>query len=47
MTEIIELCPDKSLINLAFEKYQFFNDIVPITLEIKLRKGKFNSQFVK
>jgi len=47
MTEIIELCPDKNLINSSFEKYQFSNDIVPITLEIKLQKGKFNSQFVK
>ncbi|XP_025990887.1 nudC domain-containing protein 1 isoform X2 [Solenopsis invicta] len=36
MTEIIELRPNKSLINSSFEKYQFSNEIVPVISENKL-----------
>lgn len=41
MTEIIELRPNKSLINSSFEKYQFSTEIVPISFENKLRNSKF------
>ncbi|XP_020300611.1 nudC domain-containing protein 1 [Pseudomyrmex gracilis] len=37
MPEIIELRPNKHLMNSSFEKYQFSNDIVSIISEIKLR----------
>lgn len=37
MTEVIELRPNKSLINSSFEKYQFSNEIVPIIFENKLK----------
>ncbi|XP_032690592.1 nudC domain-containing protein 1 [Odontomachus brunneus] len=38
MTEVIELRPNKNLINLSFEKYQFCTEIVPIISEISLKK---------
>lgn len=41
MTEIIELRPNRSLINSSFEKYQFSTDAVPIISEIKLKNRKF------
>lgn len=41
MTEIIELRPDKSLINSSFEKYQFSSEVVPIIFENKLRNSKY------
>ncbi|KAL6267581.1 hypothetical protein P5V15_000655 [Pogonomyrmex californicus] len=37
MTEIIELRPDKSLMNSAFEKYQFSSEVIPIISENKLK----------
>ncbi|XP_011860424.1 PREDICTED: nudC domain-containing protein 1 isoform X2 [Vollenhovia emeryi] len=37
MTEIIDLRPNKSLINSTFEKYQFSNEAVPIISENKLK----------
>ncbi|XP_018350171.1 PREDICTED: nudC domain-containing protein 1 [Trachymyrmex septentrionalis] len=37
MTEIIELRPNKSLINSSFEKYQFFNEVISIISENRLR----------
>lgn len=40
MTEI-ELCPNKSLINSSFEKYQFSNEVGPIIFENKLRNRKY------
>lgn len=43
MPEIIELRPNKRLMNSSFEKYQFSNDVVPIISEIKLRNRKFSS----
>ncbi|KZC07704.1 PREDICTED: nudC domain-containing protein 1 [Dufourea novaeangliae] len=36
MTKIIELRPDKNLINSKFEKYQFSTDEVPVASEINL-----------
>ncbi|EZA47477.1 hypothetical protein DMN91_005326 [Ooceraea biroi] len=41
MTDVIELRPNKSLINSSFEKYQFSSDVVPITLEIKLKRDVY------
>lgn len=41
MTRVMELRPDRSLINSSFEKYRFSSDIVPVNLEIDLRKCKF------
>jgi len=41
MTEIIELRPNKNLINSSFEKYQFSNDVIPIISENKLRHCKY------
>lgn len=41
MTEIIELRPNRSLINSSFEKYQFSIDGFPIISEIKLKNRKF------
>ncbi|XP_019697360.1 nudC domain-containing protein 1 isoform X2 [Harpegnathos saltator] len=38
MTEIIELRPDKNLINSSFEKYQFCTDVISIISEISLKK---------
>ncbi|XP_014467548.1 PREDICTED: nudC domain-containing protein 1 [Dinoponera quadriceps] len=38
MTEIIELRPDKNLMNSSFEKYQFCTDVTPIISEISLKK---------
>ena len=40
MTKVIELCPDRDLINLKFEKYQFCTDEIPIETEIDLKTGK-------
>lgn len=40
MTEVVELCPDRNLTNLNFEKYQFCSDEVPIDSEINLKTGK-------
>ncbi|KAL0104632.1 hypothetical protein PUN28_017400 [Cardiocondyla obscurior] len=37
MTEIIELRPNKNLINSSFEKYQFSNEVIPIISENKLQ----------
>ncbi|XP_029659461.1 nudC domain-containing protein 1 isoform X1 [Formica exsecta] len=37
MTEIIELRPDRSLMNSSFEQYQFSTDAAPIISEIKLK----------
>ncbi|XP_072753953.1 nudC domain-containing protein 1 [Anoplolepis gracilipes] len=37
MTEIIELRPNRTLMNSSFEKYQFSNDAVSIVSEIKLK----------
>lgn len=37
MTKIIELCPDRHLTNLKFEKYQFCTDEIPIETEIDLK----------
>lgn len=42
MTEVIELRPNKNLINLFFEKYQFCTEVVPIISEISLKKRKSN-----
>jgi len=41
MTEIIELRPNKNLINSSFEKYQFSNEVIPIISENKLRNRKY------
>jgi len=41
MTEIIELRPNKSLINLSFEKYQFFNEVISIISENRLSNRKY------
>jgi len=41
MTEIIELRPNRTLINSSFEKYQFSTDAVSIISEIKLKNRKF------
>jgi len=41
MTEIIELRPNKNLINSSFEKYQFSNEVIPIISENKLRHRKY------
>lgn len=40
MTKVIELCPDRDLINLKFEKYQFCTDEIAIETEIDLKTGK-------
>lgn len=40
MTKVIELCPDRDLTNLKFEKYQFCTDEIPIETEIDLKTGK-------
>ncbi|XP_060829404.1 nudC domain-containing protein 1 isoform X1 [Bombus pascuorum] len=37
MTKVVELCPDRNLTNLNFEKYQFCSDEVPIDSEINLK----------
>lgn len=37
MTEIIELRPNRNLMNSSFEKYQFSTDSVSIISEIKLK----------
>lgn len=37
MTKIVELCPNKNLINLKFEKYQFCSDEISIDTEICLK----------
>ncbi|XP_017760282.1 PREDICTED: nudC domain-containing protein 1 [Eufriesea mexicana] len=37
MTKIVELCPDRNLTNLKFEKYQFCSDEIPIDTEIDLK----------
>lgn len=47
MTEIIELRPDKNLINLSFEKYQFSYEIVPIISENKLKNRKYTCLYYK
>lgn len=41
MTEIIELRPNKSLINSSFEKYQFFNEVISVISENTLRNRKY------
>jgi len=41
MTEIIELRPNKSLINSSFEKYQFFNEVISIISENRLSNCKY------
>lgn len=46
MTEVIELRPNKDLINSSFEKYQFSTDALPITSEIKLKNRKSNLHFI-
>lgn len=40
MTKIVELCPNKNLINLKFEKYQFCSDEISVDTEICLKTGK-------
>lgn len=42
MTKMIELRPDKNLINPKFEKYQFSTDEIPIASEINLIASKCN-----
>ncbi|XP_063993014.1 nudC domain-containing protein 1 [Diachasmimorpha longicaudata] len=39
MPKIIELRPNKELVNVKFEKYQFSPEVVPITEEINLSKN--------
>ncbi|XP_015184696.1 PREDICTED: nudC domain-containing protein 1 [Polistes dominula] len=41
MTKIIELRPDRSLLNPRFEKYQFSPDIVPVKSEISLENDVY------
>lgn len=41
MTKIIELRPDRSLLNPRFEKYQFSPDVVPVKSEISLENGTY------
>lgn len=40
MTQIIELRPNKNLINSSFEKYQFSNEGIPISKN-KLQNRKY------
>ena len=42
MVKIIELRPNRKLLNSKFEKYQFCSDSIPIKNEIKLKNGKYN-----